>query len=38
MIMLVKYFPEEVKAKQRENERDAAIDRFGKDETICRIM
>lgn len=26
---LVKYFPDEVKAKQKENERAAGVDRYG---------
>lgn len=38
MNLLIRYFPAEVKAKQRENEHDAAIDRFGKDTSICQVM
>ena len=38
MNLLKKYFPAEVKAKQRENERDAAIDIYGQDTSGCQIM
>jgi len=38
MNLLKRYFPAEVKAKQRENERNAAIDIYGQDTSGCQIM
>ena len=38
MDFLKKYFPAEVKAKQRENERSAAADKYGKEFPTCEIM
>lgn len=35
---LKRYFPVEVKAKQKENERNAAIDRYGEEFDRCQIM
>ena len=39
MNLLCAYFPREVRAKQKENERQLAIDQFGKDSSIkCQVM
>lgn len=38
MNLLIRYFPAEVKAKQRENEHAAALDIFGKDTSTCLVM
>ncbi|KAL9123213.1 MAG: hypothetical protein Q9187_000230 [Circinaria calcarea] len=38
MSFLKRYFPTEVKAKQKENERNAAIDKYGKELERCQIM
>ena len=39
MNLLCVYFPGEVRVKQKENERQLAIDQFGKDSSIrCQVM
>lgn len=38
MKFLKLYFPVEVKRKQRENERDMGIDRYGQDYAKCLVM
>ncbi|KAA6408867.1 MAG: hypothetical protein FRX48_07211 [Lasallia pustulata] len=35
---LKRYFPGEVRTKQKENERDAAIDKYGKEYDKCHVM
>lgn len=38
MNFLKRYFPKEVKAKQKENERALAIDKWGEDFDKCILM
>ncbi|KAI9845461.1 MAG: hypothetical protein M1838_001723 [Thelocarpon superellum] len=38
MVFLQTYFPKEVKTKQRENERAAAVDRWGEGHNRCLVM
>lgn len=38
MSFLKRYFPAEVKAKQKENERNAAMDMYGEEFERCQIM
>ncbi|KAI9748430.1 MAG: hypothetical protein M4579_007227 [Chaenotheca gracillima] len=38
MAFLKRFFPDEVKTKQKENERAAAVDKFGEDYNKCAVM
>ena len=38
MNFLKRFFPREVKVKQKENERDMGIDQYGKEYSRCNVM